>query len=64
MSFIQILFSKMKLVKTLSHIQLKQTNVENRLHISTESPKECFNYTVFQHFVDELKQNNLNIQID
>ena len=54
----------MKLVKTLSHIQLKQTNVENQLHISTESPKECFNYTVFQHFVDELKQNNLNIQID
>ena len=29
--------------------------MENRLHISTESPKEAFNDTFFQHFVDELK---------
>ena len=28
---------------------LKQTNLENQLHISTESPKEDFNDTVFQH---------------
>ena len=38
---------------------LKQTNLENRLHISTESPKEDFNDTVFQHshgwVMDELK---------
>ena len=29
--------------------------MENYCHISTESPKEGFNDTVFQHFVDELK---------
>ena len=29
--------------------------MENQLHISTESPKECFNDTVFHHFADELK---------
>ena len=33
---------------------LKQTNLENQLHISTGSPKENFNDNVFQHFVDEL----------
>ena len=36
----------MKLVKTSLHIKLKQTHVENRLHISTESAKEGFNDTV------------------
>ena len=34
---------------------LKQTNLENRLHIS-ESLKEDFNDTAFQHLVVELKQ--------
>ena len=29
--------------------------MENQLHISAESPKEAFNDTVFQYFVDELK---------
>ena len=29
--------------------------LENQLHISTESPKEGFNDSFFQHFVDELK---------
>ena len=33
---------------------LKQTNLENQLHILTGSPKENFNDNVFQHFVDEL----------
>ena len=37
---------------------LKQTNLENWLHFSTESPKEGFNDTVFQHFIDELKHYN------
>ena len=32
-----------------------KANMENWLHISTESPEEGFNDTVFQHFVDELK---------
>ena len=40
-----------------------QTNQENQLHISTESPKG-FNDTVFQHFVDELKYCNLDMPID
>ena len=53
----------MKLMKTLLCTQLKQTNLENRLHISTESPKG-YNDTFFQDFVDELKQCNLDIQID
>ena len=33
----------------------EETNLEHRLHISTKSPKEAFNDTVFQHFMDELK---------
>ena len=45
----------MKLVKTSLRIQLKQTNLENRLHILRESPKEGFNDTVFQHFVQHLQ---------
>ena len=45
----------MRLVKTWLGTQLKQTNLKNQPHISKESPKEDFNNTVFQHFVDELK---------
>ena len=55
LSCIQRFFSKMKLVKTSLRTQLKQTNLENRFHISRESPKEGFNDIVFKHFVDELK---------
>ena len=29
--------------------------MEKRLHISAESPKEDFNDTVFQHFMDKLR---------
>ena len=47
---IQGFFSEMKLVKTLLRTQLKGTNLENRLHILTESPKEGVNDTFFQHF--------------
>ena len=39
-------FFSRKLVKTLLCTQLKQTNLENRFHISTESPKS-FDSTVF-----------------
>ena len=46
----------MQLVKTQLRSQLKQTNLENRLYISIESPKEGFHDTVFQHFVNDLKQ--------
>ena len=48
-------FCKRRLVKTYLCTQLKQTNLENPLHISTESPKEGFNDTVCQHFVYKLK---------
>ena len=41
----------------------KQTNQENQLHISTESPKEDFNDTVFWHFVDELKHCNSDMRL-
>ena len=54
----------MKLVETSIRTQLKQTNLENRLHISTENPKEGFNDTVFQHFVDELKHYNPDMVMD
>ena len=46
LSCVQRFFSKMKLKKTLLPTQLKQGNLENGLHNSTESPKEHFN-TVF-----------------
>ena len=44
-SCVQRFISKMKLVKTSLHAQLKikQTSLENQLHISTESSKEGFN---------------------
>ena len=64
LSCIQKFFSKIKLVKTSLHTQLKQNNLENQLHISTESLKEGFNDTVFLHFVDELKACNLDIRMD
>ena len=54
----------MKLVKTSLRSQLKRTNMENQLHISTESPKECFNDTVFHHFMDELKHFNSDMRRD
>ena len=39
---------------------MKQTSLENQLHISTESSKEGFNDIDFQYFVDELKHCNLD----
>ena len=62
-SFVQRLFSKRELVKTMLLAQLKHTNLENQL-ISTESPKEGFNDTVLQHFLDELKHCNLDMRMD
>ena len=55
---VQRRFSQLKLVKTLLCTQLKQTNLENQLHILTERSKESFNYTICQHFVNELKHCN------
>ena len=57
----------MKLVKTLLRCQLKQTNLEIRLYISTKNLKERFTSTVFQDFMDELKHCNpymrMNLQL-
>ena len=55
MTCLEILFFKIKLMKSLLRTQLKLTNLENQLPISTASPKEYCNETVFLHFVDELK---------
>ena len=54
----------MKLVQTSLRTQLKQTNLENRLHVSIESPKEGFNDTTFQHFTDELKHCNSDMRMN
>ena len=64
LSYIQRFLSRRKLVKTLLHTQLKQTNLKNEHYISTEIPKEGFNDTVFQHFLDELKHCNSDMQMD
>ena len=60
LSFAQRFFE----VKTLLRTQLKQTTLQSRLHILTEIPKEGFNNTVFQNFVDGLKQCNPDMQMD
>ena len=54
----------MKLVKNYLCTQLKQTNLENWLCISTERSKEGFNNTGFQHFMDELKHCNPDMGMD
>ena len=64
MSCVQRFLSEMKLVKTSLRTQLIQTNLENWYHIPTKSPKEGFNDAVFQHFVDELKYCNWDMQMD
>ena len=57
-------FSKMKLAKSSLRTQLKQTNLENRLRISTESPKKDFNNTVFQHFVYDFNNCKPDVRTD
>ena len=63
-AYVEICFSKMKLVKTRLPNQLKQTSLENVLYISTESPKEGFDDIVFEHFVDELKHRNPDMGVE
>ena len=62
LSCIQRFFSKLRWGKLCMYS--KQTNLENQLHISTESPKKCFNDTVFQNVVDELEYCNSDMQMD
>ena len=64
LSCIHRIISKMKLLKTSLVAQLKQTNLGNRLHNLTESRKEGFNDTGFQHFVDELKHCSWDMPMD
>ena len=54
----------MQLVKTSLRTLLKQTNLKNRLDISTEIPNEGFNDNVFQDFVYEFKHCKLDMQTD
>ena len=63
-SCVQRFFSKMKLVETLLRFQLKQTHLENQLHISIKSPEEDFHDTIFQDFVDAPKQYNPDMRIN
>ena len=51
-------------MKTSFCTELKRTNLKNVLHISTGSPKEGFDNTVFQYFMHELKHCNLDMQTD
>ena len=55
LSYAKDYFLKWSLWKLSYVLKLKQTNLENWLNISTESPKAAFNDIVFQHFVDKLK---------
>ena len=64
LKYVQRVFSKRELVKTSFCTELKPTNLKNLLHISTESPKEGFNNTVFQYFMHELKRCNLDMRTD
>ena len=63
LSCIQRLFSTMKLVKTGKLNQNKLTWKTDFI-FQTKSPKEGFNNSVFQHFVDELKHCNPDMRID
>ena len=53
----------MKQLKTTLRTQLKQTNLENRIHISAESQKKASNDTAFQYSVNELKHFNSDMQM-
>ena len=53
----------MKQLKTTLRTQLKQINLENRLHASTENQKKGSNDTAFQYSVDELKHCNPDMQM-
>ena len=53
---VQRFFSKMKLVETLLRTQLKQTHLENRLHISTETPSfRGWIKTMWSEYANRLK---------
>ena len=64
LSYGKILFSKKKLVKTSLRTQWKQTNLENWLYVSKELPKKGFDDTVFQNFVDGLKNCNSDMRVE
>ena len=64
LSCIQRFFFKIQLVKNLLHTQLKQTSLKIGIIFQTQSSKKAFHDTIFQHFVDELKHCNSDMQMD
>ena len=58
---IERLFSRMKLVKTRLHNQMKQATLDSLLCIVTEIPSDGFNDEDFDFFVDKLKRLNPNM---
>ena len=64
LSCIQRFFFKIPLVKNLLHTQLKQTCLKIHIIFQTESSKKAFHDAIFQHFVDELKHCNSDMQMD
>ena len=53
----------MKLVKTRLRNQLSQVNLENLLFIAPEAPKTGFTDREYDFFVDELKKNNMRMDV-
>ena len=56
-------FSKMNLVKTWLRNQLSQVNLENLFFTAKEAPKTGFTHSKYYFFVDELKKNNMRIDV-
>ena len=56
-------FSKMKLVKTRLRNQLSQVNLEKLLFTATEAPETGFTDSEYDIFVDELKKNNMRMDV-
>ena len=58
-SYIEKLFSKMKLIKIRLRNQLSQTSLDSPLHISMEKSAQ-FSDDEYKHFVDTLKKQPKN----
>ena len=62
-AYVERFFSKRKLVKARLRNQLSQVNLENLLFIATEAPKTGFTDSEYYFFVDELKKNNVRMDV-
>ena len=56
-------FSKMKLVESRLRNQLSQVSLENLLLIAAEAPKTGFTDSKYDFFVNELKKNNMRMDV-